>query len=76
MRFYGHGIVWDTERNRVLCKFDRDGTFETQDHRAVGILSGMGYKYEPEPVKKPELEIELEPTQEKKPASKPRKKVK
>ena len=30
-RFLGTGVLWDAEDNRVLCRFDKNGVFETSD---------------------------------------------
>ncbi|EEL78644.1 hypothetical protein bcere0028_57550 [Bacillus cereus AH1271] len=45
MKFYGHGIVWDKEKNTALCAFN-DGEFETADKRTIGLLSDLGYKHD------------------------------
>ncbi|MEI5869230.1 Rho termination factor N-terminal domain-containing protein [Bacillus albus] len=45
MKFYGHGIVWDKEKNTALCTFI-DGEFETSDKRTIGLLSDLGYKHD------------------------------
>lgn len=45
MKFYGHGIVWDKEKNTALCTFI-DGELETADKRTIGLLSDLGYKHD------------------------------
>lgn len=45
MKFYGHGVVWDKEKNTALCTFI-DGEFETADKRTIGLLSDLGYKHD------------------------------
>lgn len=45
MKFYGHGIVWDKEKNTALCTFI-DGEYETVDKRTIGLLSDLGYKHD------------------------------
>lgn len=44
-KFYGHGIVWDKEKNTALCTFI-DGEYEATDKRTIGLLSGLGYKHD------------------------------
>ncbi|OEH86248.1 hypothetical protein BHU72_11990 [Desulfuribacillus stibiiarsenatis] len=45
--FYGTGLVWDKENNKLLCKFV-DGKFETNDQRTANILINAGYEFEGE----------------------------
>ena len=40
--FTGRGVVWDKERNKILCKFV-DGSFETTDERTKNILNGLKF---------------------------------
>ena len=43
MRFYGHGKVWDKERSKALCTFDKNGEYETEDERTIALLKQGGY---------------------------------
>lgn len=52
IKFKGQGIVWDAEKNCILCKF-KDEEFETEDTRTAEILKNAGYEFEGEIVKKP-----------------------
>jgi hypothetical protein len=45
MIFKGHGVVWDAERSKVLCKFEK-GELETEDKRTIDILVKLGYEHE------------------------------
>lgn len=36
--FKGNGLVWDKERNKPLCKFDKSGEYKTADKRIISIL--------------------------------------
>lgn len=45
MEFLGNGIVWDKEKNKALCSFEK-GKFETEDMRIIKILLSLGYKTE------------------------------
>jgi len=38
--FGGNGIIWDAEKNTILCRFD-NGRYETKDKRAIEILTGF-----------------------------------
>ena len=51
INFKGHGIVWDAEKNCVLCKFE-NGEFNTEDARVAERLINAGYEFEGEIVKK------------------------
>ena len=42
MKFYGNGIVWDKEKNRALCQFEK-GELETEDERIISILEALNY---------------------------------
>lgn len=46
--FHGVGSVWDSARNRVLCRFDND-RYETTDPREIEILIANNYKYDAPP---------------------------
>ena len=46
MKFYGKGIVWNKDNDKVLCKFI-DGVYETEDSREISILQ-QNYKYDGE----------------------------
>jgi hypothetical protein len=45
MRFFGKGVVWDSEKNKRLCKF-LNGSFKTEDERIIKKLIDLGYEYE------------------------------
>lgn len=45
MRFYGRGVVWDPEKNKVLCRFV-NGQYETTSKRTIDILTKAGYRAE------------------------------
>jgi hypothetical protein len=47
MKFYGKGSVWDRANDKILCRFNLDGTLETENQRVSGILMGLGYKHDP-----------------------------
>lgn len=47
MIFYGSGIIWDAEKDCILCKF-KDGKFETEDRRIISILKGLDLEFEGE----------------------------
>jgi hypothetical protein len=51
MKFYGRGSVWDTRKNKRLCKFEgttlkKDGVYETTDVTEIGYLIKAGIKHE------------------------------
>lgn len=56
MIFLGHGIVWDKETNKQLCRFI-DGKFETDDI-AIIIKLKEKYAYEVEGIVEETKEIE------------------
>ena len=39
----GGGSVWDTEKGRVLARFDQNGEFETDDEVVIEKLNALGY---------------------------------
>lgn len=39
--FLGTGMIWDKEKNRVLCRFDRHGEFTTWDEKVAQKLRAM-----------------------------------
>ena len=45
MKFYGNGIVWDSEKNKTLCKFEK-GILETEDSYIIDRLKELNYKYD------------------------------
>ncbi|WP_121605311.1 hypothetical protein [Virgibacillus sp. Bac332] len=45
MKFYGNGLVWDKEKNAVLCRFT-NGELETNELRVKQELVKLGYKYD------------------------------
>jgi hypothetical protein len=62
MKFYGNGIVWDAERNRILCEFV-NGEYTTNDEREIEILKAGEF----------ESQIEIEEIIEVEPEKKPKK---
>jgi len=48
MKFYGNGVIWDAEKSKPLCRFDKSGVFETEDKRIMDILVNNGYKHDGE----------------------------
>lgn len=49
VKYKGSGVVWDAERNRPLCRFDR-GEYTATDPRTQTILDNLGYKGEDDEV--------------------------
>ena len=47
MKFYGNGLVWDSEKNIMLIRFD-NGSYETNDDRILESLKKLNYKCEVE----------------------------
>jgi hypothetical protein len=47
MKFYGNGIVWDSSKNKILCKFIK-GEFETIDPEIKEKLIDLGYTHDEE----------------------------
>lgn len=45
MIFKGNGVVWDTRKNRRLCRFV-DGKYETDDRSEIGYLIKRGYEHD------------------------------
>lgn len=45
IKFKGHGIVWNAERNAPLAEFT-DGTFETEDMETAAKLAALGYEHD------------------------------
>lgn len=45
--FTGKGIVWDADKNCILCIF-KNGKFETENVRTAKLLKNAGYDYEGE----------------------------
>lgn len=54
MKFYGNGIIWDSLKNKALCKFDK-GILETEDSYICDRLKELKYKHDEvkEEVEKP-----------------------
>lgn len=50
MKFYGTGLIWDKDKNNVMCEFKktglREGELETQDNILIKKLKELGYKHE------------------------------
>jgi len=44
-KFYGTGLVWDKENNKLLCEF-KNGEYITEKEREIKILSSLEYKSE------------------------------
>lgn len=38
--FSGKGIIWDAEKDKVLCRFE-NSRYETEDKREIEILTGF-----------------------------------
>lgn len=55
MEFIGKAnvVVWNKEANKRLCKFARNGSFETEDEYIIGKLKALGYKSSDEEVPGP-----------------------
>jgi hypothetical protein len=47
MLFRGNGMVWDPEKNCVLCTF-KDGELHTKDKRVKEFLQDHDFEYEEE----------------------------
>lgn len=45
-RFLGHGILWDADKGERLCKFDRNGVFETSDPAIIRKMIKMRIPYD------------------------------
>lgn len=45
MKFYGNGTVWDAEKDRSLCRFNK-GTLDTDDKYISDRLMDLGYKFD------------------------------
>jgi hypothetical protein len=47
MKFEGYGLVWDTEKEKVLVDFESTisgpGVIEITDERTISILKKLGY---------------------------------
>ena len=43
MLFKGTGMLWDAEKNSVLCKFDERGVLATDDPKLIAKLEKLGY---------------------------------
>jgi hypothetical protein len=56
MKFYGTGLIWDKDKNNVMCEFKktglREGELETQDNILIKKLKELGYKEEAKKSKK------------------------
>jgi len=62
MKFYGHGVIWDPEKNKRLMKFV-DGTFETEDKYIIAKLE-KNYKHDGKAVIDVEYKVvETEPVE-------------
>lgn len=44
--FLGTGTIWDTRRNKALCRFEKTGKFTTDDPDIVKELVKLGVPYE------------------------------
>ena len=58
----GGGVQWDTEENKALAHFDKNGEFETDNKQTIMKLKKLGYKVvkEPEPDPDPKDEGKAE----------------
>ena len=56
VRFYGTGLVWDGENNKLLCEF-KNGEYVTKNEREEKILSSLGYECEKK--EKPQEEVRI-----------------
>jgi hypothetical protein len=45
MKFYGHGIVWDKDKNKALCKFI-NGEYETDDSIIIDKLKELNFVFD------------------------------
>lgn len=45
-KFYGHGTIWDTKKNRPLCTFNNDGYLETSDPYVIKALIAQRVPFE------------------------------
>ena len=59
MKFFGNGVVWDAERSKALCRFDKSGELDTDDKRICDKLAELGYKHNGEII-----EVEYEKVEE------------
>lgn len=59
MKFYGNGVVWNKEENKILCKFV-GGTLETENIDIAKKLLNLGY----ESFGEFPAEVEVEPVTE------------
>lgn len=63
MKFYSKlnasTIVWDKEKNRVLCKFEH-GVFETDDEYIINMLQELGFYYVSTKVLQTDTNIQIE----------------
>lgn len=57
MKFFGHGVVWDAENIKVLCRFGK-GELEVEDKRTIDILKDLGYEHDG--VIEEDMEYEIE----------------
>jgi len=74
MKFYGKGLVWDPERQKMLCEFDKNGELIVEDDRTIKLLLSWGYRSDtPREVKVEIPAIEKEPEKEVKKVPTPRK---
>lgn len=59
MKYKGNGVVWDSVKNKPLCKFV-NGEFETNDSYIIGVLESKGYIAEY--TEQPKQEIKKKPS--------------
>lgn len=43
--FYGKGMVWDKQKNKLLCKFE-NGEYKTEDKHEQSVLKNLEYEHE------------------------------
>lgn len=67
MKFYGHGIVWNPEKNNKLCRFE-NGEYETEDSDTAKMLAMLGFKHDGDiPAEEKQEEEEQEQEQDETP---------
>lgn len=45
MKFFGKGMVWDKDKNKVLCRFV-NGEYETQDSIVIDKLKELNFVFD------------------------------
>lgn len=52
--FYGKGMVWDKQKNKLLCKFV-NGEYSTKDKHEQAVLKKLNYEFEEVQIEIPDL---------------------